>query len=366
MHPSRIVRRLALLLYVGAAASVAVFPLFSAQAADRSPVGYTEAISKSVRGSVRLPGSVVSRTVSTVAAEVEGLVVEMPVREGDRVEKGDKLVALRQRRIQLQLTAMQAQLKEEEARRRFAELNYQRMQDLYRDAVISKQELDDAKYELDARIGRTERLNADIESLQDDLERSIIRAPFDGVVIEKLCEVGEWVSEGGSIVELLALNALEVQVEVPERYFGKLQRRAPATIQLESSPEVQMRAVIATVIPRALPEARTFPIRLPLSADERRVAAGMTVQVTLPLGEAQKAVMVPKDAVLTDSANPRLFVIGEGDTVRPVTVEMGRGEGQWIEVRGSVFPGDRVVTRGNERLRPGQEVEPKLQEYPLP
>ncbi|HSR69470.1 MAG TPA: efflux RND transporter periplasmic adaptor subunit [Acidobacteriota bacterium] len=352
----------ALLMIAFAAASF----ISSAQAADRSPVGYTEAISHPVQGSVTLPGSVVSRTVSTVASEVGGLVVEMPVREGDRVKQGDVLIALRQRSLRLQLAASQATLKEEEAHRRFAELNYQRMQGLFEDAVISRQELDDAKYQLDARVGRVERLHAEIERLMDDLERTVTRAPFDGIVIEKHAELGEWVSEGGDIVQLLSMDTLEVQVDVPERYYGHLQRRARAEVRLETSPDVRLQAPIAVVIPRAHPQARTFPIRLRLPANERRLAVGMVVQVTLPLGDSQQAVMVPKDAVLTDASDPRIFILTEDDRVRPVSVEMGRGKGQWIEVRGQIVPGDRVVTRGNERLRPGQEVEPSLREYPLP
>lgn len=352
---------------VGALAAVAgVCPQAVAQPGQGpSPVGFTEARSYRLHESLRLPGSVVSQKVSTVASEVGGLVVAMPIEKGQQVKQGQMMAHLRQTALRLQLSAAQAQLKEDRARKEFAEVNLRRMRELLQDAVISQQDLDDAQTEFNAWQGRLERLGAEIEQIQDHLERCTIRAPFDGVVVEKFTEVGEWVDVGGEVGELISLRDLEVEVEVPQRYFGRLRLDGWAPVVFEAA-GIEVRCKIVALVPRADPQSRTFPMRLRLPASERRVGVGMEAHVLIPVGSVYDAVVVPKDAVLTDAEVPRVFRVREDETVEPVTVQMGKGVGSWIEVRGGLRAGDRVVTRGNERLRPGQKVEVFVVEYALP
>lgn len=347
---------LALACSVGLSAQPAMGP---------SPVGFTEARSYRLHESLRLPGSVVSQKISTVASEVGGLVVELPVEKGQQVEQGQMIARLRQQALQLRLAAAKAQLKEDKARKEFAEVNLKRMRELLADAVISQQDLDDAQTEFNAWQGRLERLEAEIDQIHDQLERSVIRAPFDGVVVDKFSEVGEWVDVGGQVVELLSLRDLEVEVDVPQRYFGRLRLDGWAPVVFEA-PGLEIRCKIVALIPRADPQSRTFPMRLRLPASERRVGAGMEAHVLIPVGSVYDAVVVPKDAVLTDTDVPRVYRVREDETVEPVSVEMGKGVGSWVEVRGGLSVGDRVVTRGNERLRPGQKVEVFVVEYALP
>ena len=355
----------ALLLAAAASGALALATARAQPSNGPSPVGITEARSYRLRESVRLPGSVESRKVSTVVSEVAGLVIDLPVLEGDQVKKGQMLAQLRQETLRLRLAAAEAQRKEDQARREYAGVQLRRMQELLQEAVVSQQQLDDAQTEFNAWQGRIDRLSAEIERIQDEIERSTIKAPFDGVVVEKFSEVGEWVDVGGPIVELLSLQDLEVRLEIPERYFGRLRRQGWAPVEFDSL-GIQIRARIAGIIPRADPQARTFPMRLSIPPAERRVGVGMVAHVSMPVGDMYDAVVVPKDAVLTDSAVPRVFRVTPGGSVEPVPVEMGKGVGSWVEVRGRLLAGDKVVTRGNERLRPGQRVEGFPVEYVLP
>ena len=105
-------------------------------------------------------------------------------------------------------------------------------------------------------------------------------------------------------------------------------------------------------------------MRLP--NEDGRIAVGMLGQVALPVGNAYNALVVPKDAVVRQGTAEVVYRISEDDTVEPLQVESGQGVGVWVVVRGGVAPGQHVVTRGNERLRPGQAVRGELLEYPLP
>ena len=365
MFPLDIPRHLIWLLGVLAALAGIPSQLAAQPGQGPSPVGFTEARSYRLHESLRLPGSVVSQKISTVASEVGGLVIEMPIEKGQQVKQGQMLAKLRPQALRLQLAAAQARLKEDRARKDFAEVNLRRRRELLQEAVISQQDLDDAQTEFNAWQGRLERLEAEIDQIQDQLERCLIRAPFDGVVVEKYTEVGEWVEVGGEVVELLSLRDLEVEVDVPQRYFGRLRLDGWAPVVFAAA-GIEVRCKIVTLIPRADPLSRTFPMRLRLPASEGRVGVGMEAYVLIPVGSVYEAVVVPKDAVLTDAEAPRVFRVREDETVETVRVEMGQGVGGWIEVRGGLRAGDRVVTRGNERLRPGQKVEVFVVEYALP
>jgi multidrug efflux pump subunit AcrA (membrane-fusion protein) len=92
----------------------------------------------------------------------------------------------------------------------------------------------------------------------------------------------------------------------------------------------------------------------------------MLARVALPLGEPQLSVIVPKDALVRQGDSEIVYRIKEDDTVEPVPVERGTGVGPWVSVNGPLEAGERIVTRGNERLFPGQQVEGTPKEYPLP
>ncbi len=353
--------RLPVLVYV-----LAGLTGLSAQAPGPSPVRYTEAREYTVRRQVQLPGSVDSPTVSTVAGEVAGLVVELAVREGDAVETGQVLARLRTRNLELQQQASQSELKEEEARLKLAERNLERAQELFDSKVFSQQELDDAFFEFSAWQGRLDRLRAEIERILDDIERCTIHAPFNGVVTDKHTELGQWLAVGDPVVELMAVDDLRVLVQVPERYYRGLRVGSRVAVEFEAIGGRKTVGTVTAIIPRADAQARTFPVKLKFPNPGGKVAAGMLAQVAFSGGDAYRATIVPKDAVVSQNPHKVIYVIKDDGTVDPIRVRTAAGVGSWIEVSGNVRPGQRVVTRGNERLMPGQAVQGEPIEYKLP
>ena len=338
----------------------------AAQGQRASPVRYTEAREQSVRRTIVLPGSVESRVESVVAAEVSALVVELVAREGDTVEKGAPLVRLRTTTFEIRLQAAEAQHKEAEARMKLAERNLERARELFASKVISQQQLDDATYEFTAWQGRVEQLQASITGIKLDIARCTIRAPFAGVVTRERTEVGEWLGEGDPVMEMMSLEELEIRIEVPERYFRLLHVGGRATVSFESLPGLEVAGSISALIPRADPQARTFPVKVRVPNREGRIGVGMLAQVTFAGGESYRATLVPKDAVILRGPQQFVYLLNGDNTVSMVTVETGTGVGAWIAVEGGIKPGQKVVTRGNERLQPGQLVQGQPLDYPLP
>jgi len=331
-----------------------------------SPVRFTEARSHDVRRTISLTGSVASRRASLVATEVAGVVSHLHAREGDRVKRGAALAGLRSEEIRLRLEAARGQLQEAEARQRLASIQLESANGLFAEKIISQGQFDDATSELEAWTGRVSQLRSDVARLELNLRRATVRAPFTGVVVREHVAEGEWVGVGDPVAEMVDLGDLEVTVQVPESYYSGLATGGAARVLFTSLGGYEVEGTIRAVVPQANVQARTFPVKIALDNSERRIGAGMLAQVRLPVGDPMPAVVVPKDAVAAQGRDSVVFVIGEGDMVRPVVVRPGAAVGVWIAVEGGVAAGDRVVTRGNERLFPGQKVMPEAMEYEQP
>jgi len=350
---------------LGAAAWAASASILPAQGPPAVPVRYTEVREYPVQGSIRLPGTVESRSVSLVASEVAGLVAELPAREGDTVLRDQVLERLRTSDLKLRLQAVSAQLREAESRLKLAELSLERARELFESRVMSQQQLDDVYFETSAWKGRVEQYTAEMARVQLDIERSEIRSPFAGVVVAERTEVGQWIRVGDPVVEILSLADLEIRVEVPERHYHNLTSGAEATVTFEALQGLEIAGRVSAIIPRADPQSRIFPLKVRIPNREGRIGVGMLAQVTLPAGESYRATVVPKDAVVSQG-NDRIVYLINGDIISAVPVETGAGVGSWIVVQGAVQAGQKVVTRGNERLFPGQAVQGEPLEYALP
>ena len=336
-----------------------------AQGMPPANVRFTLAQEHSVRRDIRLPGTVDASTISVVASEVAGLVEALPAREGTSVRKGDVIARLRTDNRLLLLQAAEAEAAEANAHREMAQRELTRAKDLFDQQIYSQQQLDAAVFELDARQGKLDQLKATTARLKDEIDRSAIRAPFNGIVVREHTEVGQWAAIGGAIVELQGIDQLEVLVEVPDRTFASIRRGTKATIEIDGVPGSVQGEVFA-VVPRASAQARTFPVKVRLTNKGGRVAPGMLASVLFPVGEAYRATIVPKDAVVMQGSRRSVFVIGDDNTANAVPVEMGAAVGEWVAVEGQVAPGAKVITRGNERLAPGQRVVGQPLEYKAP
>jgi membrane fusion protein (multidrug efflux system) len=332
------------------------------------PVGVTEAREAPVAATVLLTGSVISRTNALVASEIAGLVVALEVREGDRVKRGTPIVRLRRDNLSLRLDAARAQHRESEARLALAQSSHMRNQELFEAGVISQQAFDNAVSESDAWQGRVDQAKAEIGRLEDDLARSVVRAPFTGVVVAEHCQVGAWLAVGSPVVEMIDLDALEVVVDIPERHYAGTRLGATAQVTFSALPDLRIDGTVTALIPRADRQARTFPAKVRIGNPKGRIGVGMLATVALPTGDPRPAIIVPKDAVVRSDAGQVVFVVeraGDGAFARLRPVTLGAGIGAWIEVSG-VTAGESVITRGNERIMPDMAVVPEPVEYAAP
>jgi multidrug efflux pump subunit AcrA (membrane-fusion protein) len=342
-------------------------------------------------------GRLVARQRGVVAARTRGPVAEMRVHVGDRVRKGDVLAVIDRSRLAWRRDLAEAQVKEQqasfanaEARKAVAEARVAtakaqhvlaqqelvRFQSLRQSAAFSQarhddqlqqvavalSEIDEAKAEvqearslIDQSQARIMRAKANLKLARDDLALARVRASFDGVVTLRHTEAGAFLEVGDGVVTLVNDRDLEVEADVPYNRIAGLDPGVEVSIRLDDGS--RHRAVVRAVGVEENPKTRTRQVRFAptFGAAANKLADGQSVALDLPIGARRDVVSVHKDAIIREAAGAVVFVVVDG-IARKRTVELGEAFGTRFEVLAGLAPGDQVVVRGNERLRPGQPV----------
>jgi RND family efflux transporter MFP subunit len=340
-------------------------------------------------------GYVTARRQATVSAKVTGKVIEVLIEEGQVVKEGDVLARLDATEAQAQLSLNQSQLTlarsqvaEIEAILAQAERDFLRQNDLFARQLVSEQSLDAARAQRDmlrARLASTrEQIKVAQESVdvaKVQLDNTVVRAPFAGVVIAKSAQPGEMISPlsaGGGFTRtgigtIVDMDSLEIQVDVNESFINKVAPGQPVEAMLNAYPEWKIPGEVIAIIPTADRSKATVKVRIAIKSRDRRIVPDMGVRVSFldraglePAGAKRAApaagVLIPKEAVATtDGKTGTVFVVAS-DAVqrRPVTLGAETTAGRLV--LGGLREGERVVLSPPESLRDGGAV--KLSDRP--
>jgi RND family efflux transporter MFP subunit len=347
------------------ALSSAAMPL-AAQDDRPSPVTLAEVEREQLRPEAQLTGTSVALRRAELSPRVEGLVTELAVDEGSVVEAGDPLLRLDARLAEIAVSAAEAGVAEAEAR--------------YRDAVRVRDELlrlqqgqHASKTDIEAAIAQVEIADAALRGAEAELERAQelvarhrLTAPFAGVVVAKLVEVGEWVQNDAAAVELVELDRIRVRATLPQRDYTRVQPGAKARVRFDALPRRVFDGEVTARVAAGDERTRSFPVLIDLPNPDRLLAPGMSARVGVELDDGVvEALTVPRDAVVAKSDGTREVWRVQTDVegiarVQPVLVEIGRAIADRLELKNDALAdGDQVVLLGNEGLKPGQAVAPQ-------
>jgi RND family efflux transporter MFP subunit len=322
----------------------------TAQMGGPALVRVASASLKDVAPQTLVPGTVVSRNDARLSAEVDGRLT-MVADVGTRVVTGDPVAIIEDTTLQLLNAELKAQVTRAEARLRFLESEEQRFARLAESNLAAANQMEQTRSDRDVARGDLEVAKARLEQNEDQLARTVIRSPFDGVVVERLMTPGERVSDGGNVVRVVDPNHLEVIARAPLEYFAYVSPGQSISVRLgEQSAPARVRTVVA------VGDENTHQFELRLDLEGSPFPVGTTLRVPIPTSMARQALTVPRDALVLRPEGQSVFVVNGDNEVRKVSVTLGVGQGPDIEVAGELAPGDRVVVRGNERLQPGQAV----------
>jgi RND family efflux transporter MFP subunit len=400
-------------LWLGAAAA----PAQPQQPA--SPVEVARVQQRKVASGQTFVGTVHPLKTSSVGSAVDGRVVEYPINQGDRVNKGEPLCQLLTETINLQIESAKAELelkswelkelengtrKEEleQAKARmesaaaikdYSEARFKRALLLAEQGkTVTKEQLEQTEsaaieaaktfrmeqmaYQMakdGPRIEKVQQAKAKRDSqlelvrqLEDQRTKHTMFAPFDGYVVSENTEVGEWVSKGQVVAKIVYLDIVEIEAHVLDAHIDHVRPGMPVRVEIPAAQPSLFVGKVSAVVPEADTRSRTFPVKVQvkniLREDGPVLKSGMLARVTLPTGAPADSLLVPKDAIVLGGPVPLVFAVDLADgsktegKVRPVPIQLGVADGSWIAVQGDLRPAEFVVVLGNERLRPGQDV----------
>jgi len=320
-----------------------------------SPVRVAQVVKQTIQQSVTLVGTVEPWKRSVVASEIEGLVQVFPAKEGMQVTKGQILARLRTETLNIQIDSALASHREARTRYRQAKQDLGRVRVLFDKELVTQKEFDDAQAEEGALRDRLSQLDAEIRRVKDQRRKSQIVAPFEGWITQEFTEIGQWVEEGGPILELVDLSHVQVEVPLPERYVQGIHIGDSVKVSFDGLPDFPAQGTVFSLIVQADRLSRTFPVKVDIPNSDFFIKSGMVSRVTLQIGQPHDGLVVPKDALVLRGEREFLFLVNDG-MVGQVPVKSVVHLDELVEVTGDVQEGMTVVVEGNERLFSGQSV----------
>ena len=309
---------------------------------------------------LELSGTVTSPRVSRLSTAVPGLVTTVRFDSGASVRKGDLLLELDPALEEMAVRQAKAEVAEAEAELADTYRRLRIAENLAERSYGPQNTVDALKTEVDTRKAVIERTKAQQASAEERLSRHYVKAPYDGVISQRMVEAGQWVVPGTAVFELVAMDGLRIDVPVPQQYFPQLKHGADVTAKFDALPDRVVPARIGALIPVSDPSVRTFTLRL-LPKDERiEITPGMSARVDISLQSGREGIIVSRDALVRyPDGRITVWVIeenGKESLVKERRVEIGNSFDGVVHVRSGLSEGERVVVRGNESLREGQAV----------
>lgn len=329
-------------------------------------------------------GYVTARRQATVSAKITGKVTEVLIEEGQRVEEGAVLARLDDTEVKAQLglsraqlAAARSQVAEIQAQLAQAERDHKRQDELFRRQLVAAQALDAAVAQRDtlrAKLAAAEEQikvsQQSVDVAQVQLDNTVIRAPFSGVVVAKSAQPGEMISPmsaGGSFTRtgigtIVDMESLEIQVDVNESYINRVRPGQPVEATVNAYPDWKIPAEVIAIIPTADRAKATVKVRIALKKKDARIVPDMGVRVAFlepaQPGNAPKApagVLVPAEAIKTEGAATVVFVHAN-DKVERRTVTAGESVSDARRVLSGLRDGERVVLSPPDSLKHGDAV----------
>lgn len=327
-------------------------------------------------------GYVTARRAATVSSKITGKVTAVLFEEGQRVEEGEVLARLDDtnagaslRLMEAQVAAAKAALAETRVRIDVALRDLERVRQLASSGISTETDLDAARGEVDSLKARLERLTEEVGVAErqravyaQQVEDTIIRAPFTGVVTTKDAQPGEMispVSAGGGytrtgICTIVDMASLEIEVDVNESYLGRVSEGQPVAASLDAYPDWRIPAHVIAVIPTADRQKSTVKVRVAFEELDPRILPEMAVRVAFlgPPPEAldgSGALFVPTRAIVRNNGATQVWVVAEEQaTLRPV--QAGEELDGETAILSGLVASEKVVIEGQDKLREGSRV----------
>ena len=295
---------------------------------------------KLLESKIKITGSLLPNESVTIMSEVAGMVTEIQFEEGQRVKKGDLLLRLKDNELRAQLEKLRYS-------RELAQETENRQRQLLEKEAISQEEYDITLTNLNTS-------EADIKLLQTQIDRTYIRAPFDGIIGLRQISEGAYITTATSITSLYNLDPIKVAFAIPGKYVSKVNAGDQIQFTTENSEQIFNGEVYA-IEPQIDANTRTVQIRAYAQNKETQLIPGQFAKVELLMETVDNALMVPAYAVIPELNGHKLFLAKNGLAVQKSVLIGMRTESE-VQILEGLKPQDTVITSGLLEIRPGIEV----------
>ena len=275
---------------------------------------------------------------ATVSAQTSGRIAELPFDVNDFVDAGAVVMRFTDTEQRAALSRANAALEEAQARLQQAEQEFTRVSSMFENATVSKSRFDQAKADRDAAQARLNAARSGVATAREQLEYTVVRAPYAGIVSKRHVELGELVGPGQPLISGLSLQSLRVNVDVPQGMFHAVRTIGKAFVYVGDD---RIEAESLTFFPVADTAANTFRVRVNLPDGAATLYPGMFVKVGFVVGETHR-LLVPVAAIVRRSELSAVYVVRDED-VALRQVRLGRTYGDTVEVLAGLSEGDKVA-----------------------
>jgi RND family efflux transporter MFP subunit len=326
---------------------------------------------QTIAETVPLFAQVVTSREGTVASRIAGTVDKVNVLDGVSVAAGDVLVELDtelleilDRQAEARVAEVSAGIATATSRLDRATNALARIEGLRNTSSFSPSRFDEAQSDYFEALGQLAEAQARVKTAEAalaearyQLERARITAPFSGIVLHVNTNPGEFISSGAAVLTLVDTASFEIEASVPAKYIRVLEPGLEVSGVTEDGDQLSLN--VRVLLPVEDQATRTRPVRFSSAtlSQLEKVAIGQSITVFIPVSAPREVIAVPKDALVQARGGWTVFVAADGKA-EPRPVEIGVALGDRFEVLNGLAEGDVVVTRGNERLRPGQDIAP--------
>jgi len=305
-------------------------------------------------------GNVSAMTDAVVSSETAGRVTRVAVKVGDHVKTGQMLFQIDDELRAIAVEQAKAQLLAAETNFTKSQKDYARAQKLFASKDISDAELEGNKLGMQAAEAQYKSALVGLKLAQRQYDDTKIKSPINGIVASRRVDLGEMVSPGRDVANVVDISKVKVKLSIPEEQIGLLRVKQPATLRIDSDPSTEFKGMVYTIGAKTeTPNGHSYPVEVIVENKNVSVLkAGMFARVSIQVRTAQNALIISKESLMNEDTGPQVYVV-ENNIAKLRSVKLGIRSADKVQVIDGLKKGDLVISFGQKKLKDGSPVQYK-------
>ena len=293
-----------------------------------------------------------------IKPETSGRIKAAHFQEGGFVGKDKLLFEIEEQKLLRRLSSQEAALEEAQARLENLRRNHQRFSILLSQEVVSQEEYDQVKTDLETTKAQVRRLEADVEHVREEIDDTVIRAPFDGLIAERLVDPGTFVSQGETLTVMYQVDPLKISFFLPEKYFAQAELGQKVRVAVPAYPGMSFEGEVDYISPSIDESTRKFRVRADIENPDNLLRPGFFAQATQILGKQEDSLVIPEKSLVAVREGYMVFTVDrENGRAKAQMVSTGMRRPGLVQITEGLSRNDLVVTAGHMQLEDDSRVE---------